>query len=63
MTDFFANTDACYDLIGDPTTILKDSYNLVEETSALILSTNLNLTDSERFSIHNPKYLLQEFLV
>lgn len=30
MNEFFANTDSCYDLIGDPSMILKDSYNFVE---------------------------------
>ncbi len=27
---FYTNTDACYDLIGDPSPILKKSYNVVE---------------------------------
>lgn len=30
ISEFYANTDACYDLIGDPSPILKKSYNVVE---------------------------------
>lgn len=54
MNEFYTNTDSCYDLIGDPSSILKDTYNLVEETSALIFS-NLNISDSVRYSIFNPQ--------
>ena len=36
--EFYINTDACYDLIGDPSTILRTAYNQVEETTALVFS-------------------------
>jgi len=61
ISEFYANTDVCYDLIGDPSTILKSSYNAVEEAYALIFS-DLDIPASERYSIRNTKYLLQEDL-
>ena len=30
IDEFYLNTDVCYDLIGDPSPILKKSYNVVE---------------------------------
>jgi hypothetical protein len=38
ISEFYSNTDLCYELIGDPSKILKSSYNIVEEISALIFS-------------------------
>ena len=40
--------------------ILKQSYNVVEDVTALIFSSTLSIPDSERYSIRNAKYLLQE---
>ncbi len=30
ISEFYTNTDACFDLIGDPSPILKKSYTVVE---------------------------------
>jgi len=59
INEFYQNTDACYDLIGDPSFILKDSYNVVEEVYAIIFSPTLNMSNSERYSIRNNKFILQ----
>ena len=60
IRDFYLNTKSCYSLIGDPSMILKQSYNVVEDVTALIFSSTLNIPNIERYSIRNAKYLLQQ---
>jgi hypothetical protein len=62
IQEFFNSTNDCYDLIGDPSMILKDSYSVIEQITALVFSKNLTIPDSERFSINNSNYLLEERL-
>ena len=60
MTEFYSNTDDCYEIISDPSNILKDSYSVMEEMSALIYSENLDISITERYSVENPKYKLAD---